>query len=251
MTFSRLDFKSLSGLGRFSVYSGFGFDRFHCTSNFQYHQSSLGSSSSGSVCYVSEPQAEHFRFSSSRSSSIRCRRNVNLLERNVCLRIPFLQVSFPSPSKCVSRILQDHSYYCGLAKTSLVHISAASLCARPLLLFRVNLLSQLRGRILYPNPENMHLHAWLLSGRESDRKAFLSEKPTTSLRLSYSLQRLSTMQSGQSSLIGVLDGKLILSVSVQLADFFVHLFEDKGLLPSTIKCYRFSITRTLTISGET
>jgi hypothetical protein len=31
------------------------------------------------------------------SSSIRCRRNVNLLERNVRLRIPSLQVSFASP----------------------------------------------------------------------------------------------------------------------------------------------------------
>ena len=88
-------------------------------------------------------------------------------------------------------------------------------CARPLLLpLRVNLLSQLKGRIMHPNPENLHLHAWLLSGRESDRKVFLLEQPTTSLRLSDSLQRLSTMQSGQSSLIGVLDGKLILSKSL-------------------------------------
>jgi hypothetical protein len=87
--------------------------------------------------------------------------------------------------------------------------------ARPLLLpLRMNLLSQLKGRILHPSPENLHLHAWLLSGRESDRKAFLSEQPTTSLRLSNSLQRLSTMQSGQSSLIGVLDRKLILSKSL-------------------------------------
>ena len=100
------------------------------TSNFQCHQSSLGSSSSGSVCYVSEPQAGHFRFPSSRSSSTRCRRNVNLLERNVCLRIPSLQVSFPSPSKGVSGILQDHSYCTGLAKTSLVHRSAASLVCK-------------------------------------------------------------------------------------------------------------------------
>ena len=88
-------------------------------------------------------------------------------------------------------------------------------CARPLLLpLRVNLLSHLKGRILHPNPENLHLQAWLLSGRESDRKAFLSEQPTTYLRLSDSLQRLSTMQSGQSSLICVLDGKLILSKSL-------------------------------------
>jgi hypothetical protein len=46
-------------------------------------------------------------------------------------------------------------------------------CTRPLLLpLRVNLLSQLKGRIMHPNPENLHLHAWLLSGRESDRKVF-------------------------------------------------------------------------------
>ena len=32
---------------------------------------------------------------------------------------------------------------------------------------------------------------------------------------------------------------------------FVHLFEDKGLFPSTIKGYRSSITRTLAISGGT
>jgi hypothetical protein len=73
------------------------------TSNFQCHQASLGTSSSGSFCYVSEPQAGHFRFSSSRSSSICCRRNVNTLERNVRLRIPSLQVSFPSPSQKVAR----------------------------------------------------------------------------------------------------------------------------------------------------
>ena len=94
------------------------------------HQSSLGSSSSGSVCYVTEPQAGHFRFFSSRSSSICCRRNVNFLERNVFIRIPSLQVSFPSPSKGGSGILHDHSYCTGLAKTSLVYRSAASLVCK-------------------------------------------------------------------------------------------------------------------------
>jgi hypothetical protein len=48
-------------------------------------------------------------------------------ERNVRLRIPSLQVSFPNPSKGGSGILQDHSYCTGLAKRSLVHRSAASL----------------------------------------------------------------------------------------------------------------------------
>jgi hypothetical protein len=47
-------------------------------------------------------------------------------ERNVRLRIPSLEVSFPSPSKGGLGIFQDHSYCTGLAKTSLVHISAAA-----------------------------------------------------------------------------------------------------------------------------
>jgi hypothetical protein len=70
------------------------------SSNFQCHQSSLGSSSSGSVCYVSEPQAGHFRFSSSRSSSIRCRRNVNLLERNVRLPLEMWLVALTEKPFC-------------------------------------------------------------------------------------------------------------------------------------------------------
>jgi hypothetical protein len=71
------------------------------TSNVQCHQSSLGSFSSGSVCYVSEPQAGYFRFSSSRSSSIRCRRNVNLLERNACLRSPSLSNCLHGALLCI------------------------------------------------------------------------------------------------------------------------------------------------------
>ena len=152
-----------------------------------------GSSSSGSVCYVSEPQAGHFRFSSSRSSSIRCRRNVNLLERNVRLRVPSLQISFPSPSKGGSGIFQDHSYCTGLAKTSLVHRSAASLVCK----------ITSSTEIVYDAKWSIFVN-WCV-GREIDP----------------------------------------IKVSVQqLANFFVHLFEDKGLLPSTIKGYRSSITRT-------
>ena len=41
------------------------------------------------------------------------------------------------------------------------------------------------------------------------------------------------------------------SLCTTTSRFFVHLFEDKGLLPSTIKGYRSSITCTLTISGGT
>ena len=107
---------------------------------------------------------------------------------------------------------------------------------------------------MHPNPENLHLHAWLLSGRESDRKVFLSEQPTTSLRLSVRQSTEIVYDAKWSIFVNWCVGREIdpIKVSVQqLADFFVHLFEDKGLLPSTIKGYRSSITRTLTISGGT
>jgi hypothetical protein len=120
--------------------------------------------------------------------------------------------AFP-PFRFLSQVL--HKRWLGnLSRSFVLHRLGQNKPGSQICCVRVSLLSQLKGRILHPNPENLHLHAWLLSGRESDRKVFLSEQPTTSLRLSDSLQRLSTMQSGQSSLIGVLDGKLILSKSL-------------------------------------
>lgn len=88
-------------------------------------------------------------------------------------------------------------------------------CARPLKLpFRRDLLSQFKGKVVHPRPESLHLHAWLLSGRDSVRKAFLKEQPRTSLSLSDSLQGSCMKPSGQSSVIGVVDGILIQSESL-------------------------------------
>ena len=105
-------------------------------------------------------------------------------------------------------------------------------CARPLHLpLRVNLLSQLKGRIMHPNPENLHLHAWLLSRRESDRaNNHISKAVRQSTEIVYDAK--------WSIFVNWCVGREIdpIKISVQqLADFFVHLFEDKGLLPSTIK----------------
>ncbi|CAG2227118.1 unnamed protein product [Mytilus edulis] len=48
-------------------------------------------------------------------------------------------------------------------------------CARPLVLpVRYNLLSQFKGKILHPNPEKLHLFAWLLSVIASRRTVFLT-----------------------------------------------------------------------------
>jgi hypothetical protein len=68
--------------------------------------------------------------------------------------------------------------------------------------------------VVHPRPESLHLHAWLLSGRDSVRKAFLKEQPRTSQSLSYSLQGSCMKPSGQSSVIGVVDGILIQSESL-------------------------------------
>ena len=88
-------------------------------------------------------------------------------------------------------------------------------CARPLRLpFRRDLLSQFKGKVVHPRPEFLHLHAWLLSGRDYVRKAFLKEQPHTSQSLSDSLQGSCMRSSGQSSVIGVVDGILIQSESL-------------------------------------
>jgi hypothetical protein len=88
-------------------------------------------------------------------------------------------------------------------------------CARPLKLpFRRDLLSQFKGKVVYLRPESLHLHAWLLSGRDYVRMAFLKEQPHTPQSLSDSLQGSCMRPSGQSSVIGVVDGILIQSESL-------------------------------------
>ncbi|CAG2225207.1 unnamed protein product [Mytilus edulis] len=62
-------------------------------------------------------------------------------------------------------------------------------CAKPLRLpLREDLLSQFKGRKLHQGLENLHLHAWLLSGIPSEREAFLTEKPSVSRDQSDNLQ---------------------------------------------------------------
>ena len=214
----------------------------------------MGSSSSGSFCYVSVPQAEHFRFSSSISSSIRSRRNVNLLERNVRLRIPSLQVSFPSPSKGSSGILQDHSYCIGLAKTSLVHRSAASPVCKT-----TSSSSQSESTLSAERKNNASksrepTSARLVTLRKVNRQKGFSVRATNHISKAVRQSTDIVYDATWSIFINWCVGRELdpIKVSVQqLADLFVYLFEDKDLFPSTINGYRSSITRTLAISGGT
>ena len=84
-------------------------------------------------------------------------------------------------------------------------------CARPLVLpLKRNLLTQFKGGVVHLSPERLLLHAWFLSGIISDRKAFLKQLPGQCENQLAS----SMMKSGQSSLIGVLEGRLIHSKSL-------------------------------------
>ena len=88
-------------------------------------------------------------------------------------------------------------------------------CEKPLRLpLRGNLLSQLKGKKLHQGLEKLHLHAWLLSGRLSDREAFLKKQPIISLEQLDSQQGQYMTQNGQSFVLDVCLNKLILSISL-------------------------------------
>jgi hypothetical protein len=88
-------------------------------------------------------------------------------------------------------------------------------CAKPLRLsLRGDILSQFKGKKLHQGLEKLHLHAWLLSGRLSDRESFLKKQPSASLEQLDSQQGQYMTQNGQSFVLGVCQNKLILSESL-------------------------------------
>ena len=76
---------------------------------------------------------------------------------------------------------------------------------------RTDLLFQ-RNNVLHPNPQVLHLHVWPLSGLPSERNAFLKELPLLSHHLEGPPLQQFTMRSGRSTLVGVLNRRLIHSV---------------------------------------
>ncbi|CAG2224453.1 unnamed protein product [Mytilus edulis] len=170
------------------------------SSSFQSCDSSLGVTSDRSVCDQSQSQTSNICVSGSGSKIFCGRRNEPILERNVRVRLPSFQVSLPSTSEnskiiVIAPAWPKQSWFPDLLRLS---------CACPLVLpLRPDLLSQIKGKVLYQNPEKLHLHAWLLSGLASEREVFLKEQPSISQSLSETPLALSMMQNGQSSQIGV------------------------------------------------
>ena len=76
---------------------------------------------------------------------------------------------------------------------------------------RPDLLCQ-RGRVLHATPDMFQLHVWPLSGMPSERNAFRQGLPNSYPRLEGTPPLSSTTLSGGSSLIGVIQDRLIRSV---------------------------------------
>jgi hypothetical protein len=108
-------------------------------------------------------------------------------------------------------------------------------CTKPLHLpFRGDLLSQIKGKKLHQGLKKLHLHAWLLSRRLSDREAFLKKQPSASL------EQLDIQQGQYDSKWSIFCSWCLskqidpLSITAQqLAEFFLYLLKTNviHLLP--------------------
>ena len=74
-----------------------------------------------------------------------------------------------------------------------------------------NLLAQLKCRILHQNPGHLQLHVWELSNNLSEIDNFQAMLRSTSPKLEETRPLKSMMQNGKSSVIGQINGRLILS----------------------------------------
>ena len=74
-----------------------------------------------------------------------------------------------------------------------------------------NLLAQLKGRILHQNQGHLQLHAWELSSNLSEINNFQAKLQSMSPKLVETRLLKSMMQNGKSSVIGQMNGRLILS----------------------------------------
>ena len=108
-------------------------------------------------------------------------------------------------------------------------------------------LTQSKGRFVHQNLPILDLHAWKLSNNQSELRNFHKTLQILSPDQEKHLHKKSTMQNGPSSLIGVIQKRLIRSrpLITVIADFLIFLFSEKKCQISTIKGYRSMISNTL------
>ena len=183
------------------------------SSNFSSNHSDIGSPPDRSVCHQFELQTGDICLSNPRPESLGSGCNDHLLERDVQLHLPTISSSPQDFTQDKRGWLQDHSNSSGLAKTILVP-GCPTIIVCKTASSSGDLLSQLKGKKLHQGLEKLHLHAWLLSGRLSDREAFLKKQPSASLEQLDRQQGQYMTQNGQAFVLGVCQNTLILSVSL-------------------------------------
>ncbi|XP_071176215.1 serine-rich adhesin for platelets-like [Mytilus edulis] len=212
----------------------------------------LGSSSYRSFCHQSESQVGDLCFSHSRRESLGSRCYDPILEGNVQLHVPSFSSSFKDLAQDSEGSFQDHSYCSGLAKTVLVLRTTTSvLCeASPSSYKRGSTVSIQRKKTSSGSRESPS--ARLVAVRNSLRKGGFSEGATKRISGSVRKSTGAVYDSKWSIFCTWCLSKQIDPSTVtvqQLRDFFLHLFEEKGYSPSSIKGYRSAIARTISLSG--
>ena len=144
--------------------------------------------------------------------------------------------------------LQDHSYSSGLAKTILVPGSSTIIvCKTASSSLERGPFVSIQGKEASSRPGETP-SARMVAVRTSIRQRGFSEKATKRI---FGAVRQSTgaiYDSKWSIFCSWCLSKQIDPLNItaqQLAEFLLYLFEDKGYTPSTIKCYRSAIARTI------
>ena len=220
----------------------------------RHNNSSLGQTQYRSFRYQSELQDTNVCISSSRPQGLRSGCYDSSLGGNVRLRIPSIQVSSSCSSEDSRRELQDHSYCSGLAKSSLVSRSAASVLrasTRSSSDSQSSLSVQRQGCSSISRDVSS---SRLASVRSNLRQEGFSESAASHISKSVRDSTNCVYDAKWKVFSAWCDGRKINPFQItvqQLADFLVYLFEVKGLVPSTIKGYRSAISRTIALSGGT
>ena len=125
----------------------------------------------------------------------------------------------PCPCICFSSFYSDPCCSGKKSTTSVQNSSYSSVLASELLLLLVSapirlpliprLLTQSKGRFVHPNLPLLNLHAWELPNNQSEIKNFRKTLQILSLDQEEHLHKKSMMLSGPSSLIGVIQKRLI------------------------------------------
>lgn len=147
--------------------------------------------------------------------------------------------------------LQNNSFCSGLANTVLVLLATFSVSYKAVSTFSKGWSTfPVQRRKIHQGLENLHLHAWLLSGIPSKREIFFTEQPSVSQGHSDNLKELFMTPNGKFSVLGISWNNFILfHLLCNSKRFFSYILEEISCTSSNIKGYRSTIARTTCLSG--